>query len=158
MMKNTRRVKRARRNTMEESVQRAGACGLARGPGEPPRQAADLETPAGSEPRRRRLTEEDAVAIWIARWLRVKRRELAQRFDCDARRLYEIWQEERFPGSRERAMELFRDRYPGLVDRIDYGPHRRNPRHVSSPEQLSLFAEDAPAPATRARRRRSEHK
>jgi hypothetical protein len=158
MMKNTRRVKHARRNTMEEPVQGAGACGLARAPGARSRQAADLKTPATSAPRRRSLTEDDAVAIWIARWLRVKRRELAQRFDCDARRLYEIWQQERFPGSRERAMALFRDRYPGLVDRIDYGPHRRNPRHVSSPEQLSLFADEAPAPATRARRRRSEHK
>lgn len=85
-----------------------------------------------------RLTENDAIDIWIARWLRVRRRDLLARYGCDPRRLYEIWQEERFLGSRAKAIELFRQRHPGLVDRIDYGRHHRVSRTVH-PDQLSLF-------------------
>lgn len=84
------------------------------------------------------LTEADAIDIWIARWLRIRRRDLIERYGCDPRRLYEIWQEERFPGTRAKAIELFRERHPGLVDRIDYGRHTRISRAVH-PDQLSLF-------------------
>lgn len=87
---------------------------------------------------RRPLTEADAVDIWIARWLKVRRRDLIQRYGCDPRRLYEIWQEDRFAGSRDKALELFRDRFPGLTDRIDPGPHRRIPK-TQHPDQLGLF-------------------
>ena len=45
----------------------------------------------------------------------------------------------RFPASRDKALGLFRERYPALVDRVDYGPHRRIPRGVSSDLQPSLF-------------------
>jgi hypothetical protein len=84
------------------------------------------------------LTEADAIDIWIARWLRIRRKDLLERYGCDPRRLYEVWQEERFAGSRAKAIELFRQRYPQLVDRIDYGRHRRISRTVH-PDQLSLF-------------------
>jgi len=84
------------------------------------------------------LTEADAIDIWIARWLRIRRKDLLSRYDCDPRRLYEIWEESRFPGSRAKAIELFRARHPGLIDRIDYGRHRRISRTVH-PDQLSLF-------------------
>jgi hypothetical protein len=115
---------------------------------------------AGSQALRtpRRLTEEDAVAIWMARWLRVKRRDLTRRFACDPRRLYEIWTQERFPESRAKAMALFGERYPGLVERIDYGPHRRLPRHATLDGQLSLFDDVAPSPPARSRRARREQK
>lgn len=87
------------------------------------------------------LTEADAVDIWIARWLRVRPCDLIRRYGCDPRRLYEIWQEERFPGSRSKALAEFRARYPTLSDRIDPGPHLRIPR-TAHPDQLWLF--DAP--------------
>ena len=86
----------------------------------------------------RTLSEADAIDIWIARWLRVRRKDLLERYGCDPRRIYEIWQEERFPGTRAKAIELFRERYPALVDRIDYGRHTRISRTVH-PDQLSLF-------------------
>ena len=86
----------------------------------------------------RPLCEADAVDIWIARWLRVRRKDLLARYGCDPRRLYEIWEESRFPGARAKAIEQFSTRYPGLVDRIDYGRHRRIPR-TAHPDQLSLF-------------------
>ncbi len=92
--------------------------------------------PATAMPRA--LTEADAVDIWIARWLRVRRKDLLDRYGCDPRRIYEVWQEERFPGTRAKAIELFRVRYPALVDRIDYGRHTRISRTVH-PDQLSLF-------------------
>ena len=86
----------------------------------------------------RHLTEADAIDIWIARWLRVRRSDLLARYGCDPRRLYEVWQEERFVGSRKKAIEIFQVRHPGLVDRIDYGRHQRISRTVH-PDQLSLF-------------------
>jgi hypothetical protein len=88
---------------------------------------------------RRPLTEADAIEIWIARWLRARRRQLAARFACDPRRLYEIWEEKRFFDSRGKALILFAERYPCLSDRVDYGAHRRMPRRAGSDLQLDMF-------------------
>jgi len=87
------------------------------------------------------LSEGDAIEIWIARWLRVRPRALVARYRCDSRRLYEVWWGERFPASRAKAEAIFRQRYPGLVERTSFG-YRRIP--VVAPEaeerrQLSLF-------------------
>jgi hypothetical protein len=87
---------------------------------------------------RRPLTEADAVAIWIARWLRIRRKDLVRRYGCDPRRLYEIWEGERFPDARAKALEQFEARYPSLLDRVDFGPHQRHAR-ASHPGQLALF-------------------
>jgi len=89
---------------------------------------------------RRPLTETDAVDIWIARWLRIRPVDLQRRYACDPRRLYEIWEEARFPGSRARALEEFRARFPGLDARFDPGPHRRLSLAVH-PGQLCLFSD-----------------
>lgn len=86
------------------------------------------------------LSEEDAVAIWIARWLKIRPSVLVKRYGCDPRRLYEIWEETRFPGSRKRALIELQARFPGLNERIDPGPHRRVPLAIH-PDQLSLFPE-----------------
>lgn len=86
----------------------------------------------------RPLTEDDAVAIWIARWLRVRPADIRRRYGCDPRRLYEIWEEARFPGSRCRALEEFHSRYPGVDIRRDTGPHRRIPLRAPG-EQMDLF-------------------
>lgn len=94
-----------------------------------------VPAPRASRP----LTAADAVDIWIARWLRIRRKNLIARYACDPRRLYEIWEEKRFAGSRDRAMALFLERYPGLADRIDYGAHRAIPRRVPAELQPSLF-------------------
>jgi len=87
----------------------------------------------------KRLTEADAVDIWIARWLRIRRKDLLARYGCDPRRLYEIWEEKRFAGSRATALELFGERFPGLTDRVDYGPHRRVSRAIPPELQPGLF-------------------
>lgn len=87
---------------------------------------------------RRPLSEDDAVNIWIARWLRVRQKDLVRRYGCDPRRLYEIWEETRFPGSRSKALALFAKRYPGLQDRINPATHQRVPK-AAHPDQLSLF-------------------
>jgi hypothetical protein len=96
------------------------------------------EAPVGRRP----LGEADAVDIWIARWLRIRRKDLLARYGCDPRRLYEIWEEMRFAGSREKARVLFAERYPGLVDRVDFGRHRTIPRKPPPDLQPGLF--DAP--------------
>jgi hypothetical protein len=86
----------------------------------------------------RPLTANDAVDIWIARWLRISRSELCRRYGCDPRRLYEIWEQTTFAGSRDKAVAVFAARHPGLMDRIDTGPHRRVSRKAP-PEQLAFF-------------------
>lgn len=90
-------------------------------------------------PQQRPLNEDDAVNIWIARWLRVRQKNLVKRYGCDPRRLYEIWEELRFPGSRSKALTQFRKRYPGLEERIDPGAHRRFSK-APHPDQLTLFS------------------
>lgn len=99
-----------------------------------------LTAPARSPGAPRTLSEADAVEIWIARWLRTRRKDLIQRYGCDPRQLYAIWWGERFPGSRTKAEDAFRARHPGLVDRVSFG-YRRIPRGpVKEPEgQLCLF-------------------
>ena len=49
------------------------------------------------------LTEADAMEIWIARWLRIRRKVLMALYHCDSSRLYEIWWGDRFPASRRKA-------------------------------------------------------
>jgi hypothetical protein len=97
------------------------------------------------------LSEEDAIDIWIARWLRVRRKDILLRYGCDPRRLYEIWEQRRFVGSRDKALARFQARYPGLTDRVDFGPHRRVPRRPPSDLQPSLF-EGSAAPTRKLRR------
>jgi len=88
----------------------------------------------------RPLSEAEAVEVWIARWLRHRRSDIVRRLGCDPRRIYEIWEGRRFPASRERAIKAFKARYPELVDRVDFGNHRRIGRLTSQhPDQLSLF-------------------
>lgn len=96
-----------------------------------------LEEPALSV-HRRPLTEADAIDIWTARWLRVRPKELVRRYQCDPRRLYEIWEETKFPGSRAKALTALRLKFPGLQDRFDPGPHRRL-SFAPDPRQLTLF-------------------
>jgi hypothetical protein len=95
-------------------------------------------TAAHAATTRRPLTEDDAVDIWIARWLRVRPKDLVHRYQCDPRRLYEIWEETRFPGARTKALALLRERYPYLENRFDPGAHRRI-SNQPDPRQLHLF-------------------
>ena len=89
--------------------------------------------------RPRVLSEKDAIEIWIARWLRVRRKDILARFDCDPRRIYEIWEGVRFPASRAKALAEFSTRYPQLAGHIDASHHKRLPVRAKSPDQLSLF-------------------
>ena len=72
------------------------------------------------------------------------RSDLVRRYACDPRRLYEIWEGARFPQARDKALALFEERHPSLLDRVDFGPHRRVSRAVD-PGQLSLFEADSQA-------------
>lgn len=94
----------------------------------------------GSQARRsgQTLTEADAIEIWIARWLRVRPIDLVRRYQCDSRRLYDIWWGKAFPAARKRAEQAFLERYPGAADRTAFG-YRRIPRGGADPRQGSLF-------------------
>ncbi len=89
-----------------------------------------------------RLSEKDAIDIWIARWLRVRPKDILARYDCDARRIYEVWEGRRYPKAREAALEVFKRTYPELVGQTDFSFHRRlSTRARPDPErQPDLFA------------------
>src|SRR5690606_18996044 len=95
--------------------------------------------PPEPRPAQRRLTEADAVDIWLARWLRIRRKYLLDRYGCDPRRLYEVWEGKRFPGSRQKALARLAELYPQFAGRIDPGPHRRVPRRPPTDLQGDLF-------------------
>jgi hypothetical protein len=104
------------------------------------RPVLPLSAPAQGRPAAaRHLTEADAIDIWIARWLRVRRKDLLDRYGCDPRRLYEVWEGTRFAGSRTKALALFAELHPRLADRIDFGHHQRIPRSVPPDLQPDLF-------------------
>lgn len=90
-------------------------------------------------PRKRSLSEQDAIDIWIARWLRIRRKDIIQRYGCDPRRIYEIWEGVKHPAARSKALDRFREEYPTLMDRVDFGSHQRIPRSEASADQLVLF-------------------
>lgn len=89
----------------------------------------------------RALTEAEAIEVWIARWLRIRPKALADRYRCDPRRLYEVWWGDRYPASRALAERQFRERYPALAERTSFG-YRRIPTVAAKSEerrQLKLF-------------------
>lgn len=91
-------------------------------------------------PRRvRSLSEADAVDIWLARWLQVRRKDVIARYDCDPRRIYEIWEGRRFQRARDKAQAIFAERYPTLVNQVDFSFHRRIARNADPENQLDLF-------------------
>ena len=102
----------------------------------------------------RHMSEANAIDIWIARWLHVRRKDILARYGCDPRRLYDIWEGKRFPASREKAMALFAARYPGLDGRADTSFHRRIPRPGPVEGQPMLFETLPERTAQRNGRRR----
>ncbi len=82
-----------------------------------------------------RLSREDAIQLWIARWLRIRRKDIRARYPVDPRRIYEVWQEITFRGSREEAEARFRRDYPGLVAQTDFSPHKCIPRPKRPPRE-----------------------
>lgn len=103
------------------------------------RERTAPETPLAARPRR--LTEADAIDLWIARWLRMRRKDILARYACDSRRIYEVWEGTRHPTSRVKAEAVFAGRYPGLVDQTDFSRHRRISRVVRDEHQPGLFDE-----------------
>ncbi len=99
------------------------------------------DTALQHKPLHKTLTESDAVDIWIARWLRIRRVDILRRYGCDPRRMYEIWEGKRHPASRDLALKQFTERYPTLRDRVDFGNHRTISRSNTSPDQLHMFEE-----------------
>jgi hypothetical protein len=84
------------------------------------------------------LSEADAIDIWIMRWMRIRVTDIRKRYGCDSRRLYEVWEQTKHPAARSKAEAKFRIEHPGIVDRIDYGAHKRVSKE-ESPDQLGLF-------------------
>jgi hypothetical protein len=85
------------------------------------------------------IGEEQAIEIWLARWLKVPRRELLARYGCDPRRIYEIWEGRRFIGSREKALKRLAELHWDLASSLDTSLHRRFPKSGAAPSQLALF-------------------
>jgi len=95
---------------------------------------------------KRKLTRDDAIDIWIRRWLKHERHQIIRDFDQNPMRIYEVWQEETFKGSREDAEIVFRTNYPHLVSQTDFAPHKKTRKlvgrvasTVAEPRQRRLF-------------------
>ena len=80
---------------------------------------------------KRKLTYDDAIEIWIRRWLGEERVSIALEFEQNSYRVYEVWEEEAFAGSREDAEITFRTRYPALAKNVDFSPHKKTRRLIS---------------------------
>ncbi len=85
------------------------------------------------------ISEADAIDIWIARWLKVRRKHIVARYGCDPRRIYEVWEGTRHPASRAKALALLEAQYPGLSRQVDVSCHRRIPVRGRAEGQLGLF-------------------
>ncbi|HET6320435.1 MAG TPA: hypothetical protein VFF87_00125 [Hyphomicrobium sp.] len=94
----------------------------------------------------RKLTYEDAIDIWVRFWIGDERHKIVRDYDQNPMRVYEIWWEEKFRGSRQDAEMTFRTRYPERADRMDFSPLkktrrfvRRGPTHETDSDQGWLF-------------------
>lgn len=113
----------------------------------PAAETMSLQSPlfSAKEPARKaaarkvRLSEADAIDVWIARWMRVRRKDILARYGCDSRRLYEVWTGEKHPAAKDKARRRFLAEYPELADRVDFGDHRTIPRGPDPERQLVLF-------------------
>ncbi len=98
-----------------------------------------------------RPSERDATLIWVARFFKqldpanpkYKIVRLCHRFgDISEFRLYEIWEEEKFIGSREKAIKLLERFLPDRIKEIDTSPHKKRRKIVmreNNINQLNLF-------------------
>jgi len=106
----------------------------------PPEPPAPDEKPRDHPMTTSKLSETDAIDLWIARWLRLRPKDIVARYDCDARRIYEVWEGRLYPASREAARARFERDYGALAGQTDFSPHRRISRARPDPEhQPDLF-------------------
>jgi hypothetical protein len=105
---------------------------------DPTLMSAMLQPVQPPKPAVKALSEADAIDIWIMRWMRIRVTDIRKRYGCDSRRLYEVWEQTKHPAARAKAEAKFRVLHPNIVDRIDYGAHKRVSKE-ESPDQLGLF-------------------
>ena len=91
----------------------------------------------------RRLTFDDAIQIWIRRWLGDESQAIILHYKQNPLRVYEVWWEEKFIGSRITAMNLFKEKYPKLAKTADFSRLIKQRTVVSrksvDPNQPSFF-------------------
>lgn len=70
------------------------------------------------------FTEDQAIEIWIAKWLGVPVQKLIQKYDgCNNWRFYEVFQEDQNAGSRQKAERIFFEMYPDKIGKVDTTAH-----------------------------------
>lgn len=109
----------------------------------PPTEAETGHVPvAALDQRPTRLAERDAIEIWHARWFKIPHAKICRRYNMDSRRIYEVWEEKTFIGSRQKAWALLVEKHPEHSDRIDNGRHRSvSRRGVEIDQHPRLFDE-----------------
>jgi hypothetical protein len=70
------------------------------------------------------LTETEAVKAWVLRAVGWKVRDIQTRFDVDPRRLYAVWEEVDYRGTRFVAMKLFLRLFPSESVSNKFGKHQ----------------------------------
>ncbi len=87
-----------------------------------------------------KLSLEEAIQIWILRWLGEQKQAIILRFGQNPLRVYEVWTEETHKGSREIAMKRFKKLHPKLAKTTDFSPHQ--PKRKLVPRIGSASSDD----------------
>jgi len=69
------------------------------------------------------FSDDQAVDIWKAKWLGETVQSLVGRYKENPFRFYEVWEEERNPGARERAWSEFQTEHPAVAATTVPEPH-----------------------------------
>ena len=85
-----------------------------------------------------RLTDKQAVVVWIAHWLGIPKQRLAERYLGDRRRIYEVVMFQKHHRAYDDARRIYRALWPGRVARTDFSEHKRKARWTV-PGQMDLF-------------------
>ena len=89
------------------------------------------------------FNDEQAIEVWIAKWLGTGVQALVERYKRSPFRFYEVWTEEKNIGSRLAALRQFAREHPELLEITDTSPHVQKrkviPRQIDNSGQMSLF-------------------
>ncbi len=91
------------------------------------------------------FTNDEAVAIWKAKWMGEGVQALVLRYERSPFRFYEVWTEQKNNGTRLIAYEEFKKEHPHLALQTNPMPHTPRRQVISrpppsSPGQLDMFS------------------
>jgi hypothetical protein len=87
----------------------------------------------------KKLTEDDAITIWIAIGSGQFSNRVAADLDCNPARIYDVLHGRKFPASRAKAIARVARTNPDLADRIRAYKLKADSPHAANDDQGDLF-------------------